>query len=242
MSAKRVICILAGLLALCAGVRAQVAVEPEVVTDSIDVFAGVRDEDAGKSSRRAMLLSLLVPGLGHHYLGRHAIAARYYAAEAMALAGFAHTSGYSRRLFAESRTWAYRYAGIEKGADDEYYWQAVGEYMDSERGSVDRQSGHNQDLRLMGMYENVYWRDDQQWSWLDEEKREEYNHLREIATGFKTASAFFIAGMVVNRAIAFVNARRITRHKHFTKSARLDAYPSVQLSSRMIGVSVDGRF
>jgi hypothetical protein len=226
----------------CAGsVGAQVVIEPEVVTDSIDIFADAGEESA-KSASLARFLSLVAPGLGHYYLDMRQSASRYFAAEALAIAGFFFSNHYSRRLFQDSREWAYRYAGIQQGADEEIYWKLVGEYMDSERGSIDRQSGYNQVQRHFRAFDDIYWRDEQQWSWLDEESRNAYNDMRIQATHFKTVSSMFIAGMVLNRAIAFVNVRRATRHKGITGSVRLSAHPHMSLSARRVGVTLDGLF
>lgn len=223
------------LIAAVLPVCSQIVVEPDVVTDSIDVFAG--SAEPTRSRATATFISLLIPGLGHQYLGDSRRALAYFSAEALFVAGLVFSERQSRRLFTSSRAYAWSYAGAACADKTDYYWQNVGRFMDSDE--------YNRIMELNRTPEDKYAEETQQWRWIDEVYKDDYNDLRESATRFHVASSFFIAAMVLDRAIAFIDIRRRTRYKGIQGSAsslELDIHPRVSLHTGKAGLAVTGQF
>ncbi|MBD3393656.1 MAG: hypothetical protein GF418_16150 [Chitinivibrionales bacterium] len=225
---------LAMLVVLSAGVcrlRAQVIVEPEVVTDSIDVFAGAQEPD--RSRGIALFSSLVLPGLGHEYLGRSERALAHFGAEALFVCGMIFSEARSRRMFRDSRAYAWNYARAEGGGStDEYYWQNIGRYLDSDE--------YNRVMELNRTPEDKYTGSGQYWRWSDEFFQDEYNGLREDATRLHVASSFFLAAMVLNRVVAFIDIRRATRYKGIQGRASIEFEPRYSPESGGIGIALVG--
>lgn len=196
---------------------AQVEVEEEVVTDSVDVFAY---EEPEKSGAPAMLASLALPGLGHQYLEKPNRALTYFTFEAIFIYGLAYSARYSRRLMKDSRAYAGTYADVQGGGGaDTYFWQNVGRFMDSREYNRVLELNRTEDIE-----DRKYVGDNLQWRWANDSLREEYNEIRGRATGFQVASNFFIAAMVLNRVVAFIDARASSRPRAI-RSTSLHFHP-----------------
>jgi hypothetical protein len=217
--------VLCAILLLCAAVatpRAQIVVEEDIVTDSVDVFA-TREQDE-RTSGLVLLQSLILPGLGHYSLGYKNKALGYFLAEAAFLFGALYTNASSGRLQSSSREFAARYAWVEGGSGaNEQFWQDI--------TYADGSEGYNRSQELNRAPEEKYLSDNLQWRWPDESYRDHYEQLREGATRFRVASTFMIGAMVLNRAVSFVMVRRETRHKGIRSMARASSFGS-QLSVR----------
>ena len=118
-------------LSLFMSARAQVQVEEEISTDTVDMFA--KSEKPEKSSAIASWANLLLPGLGNLYRGDQTGALGYFAVEAALMFGAFTTSQYSTELANSAHSFAATYADIQGGAGaDQYFWQNVGQFMDSD--------------------------------------------------------------------------------------------------------------
>ena len=227
------LCISVMILCSAASHRAvsQVIVEPDVVTDSVDVFVG--SEKPLQSRMLASAAALVLPGLGHQFLGNSSRALVYYSAEALFVCGMIFSERYSRRMFNDSKTYAWLYAGahMSSGAHD-YYWQNVGGYMDSDE--------YNRIMELNRTPENKY--SDASWRWIDEFFREEYNNMRETATRFHVVSSFCVAAMVLNRLVSFIDIRRSTKYKGVQGRVSLRFYPTYAFSGAEPGLTAAAEF
>ncbi len=220
------------IFAVPAVVHAQVDIEPEVVTDSLNFD----DTEVSRKSRTvATLTTLLLPGLGHQYLGNERRAMLYFTTELVSWLGLAFNEGYSRKLLSDSRALAFSHAGVTKGlpADSSHYWQLLRHYDDWK--------SYNRDVMLNRTPELKYVDEDLDWKWEDEFYKEQYGQLREKATNFHVVGTFFIAGAVLNRVIAFIDIRIATRHEA-SSVADLHIQPSYDPLSERTGLTVSGTF
>ncbi len=213
--------------------HAQVDVEPDVVTDSLTFFDS--DEGPRKSRAVATLTTLLLPGLGHQYLGNERRAMLYFTTELVSWLGLAFNEGYSRKLLSDSRALAFAHADVQKGhsADDSYYWQLLRHYGDRD--------SYNRDMELNRTPELKYVDEGVRWKWEDDFYKEQYGQLREKATNFHVVGSFFIAGAVLNRVIAFIDIRIATRHKA-SSVADLHFQPSYDPLSETTALTFTGKF
>ncbi|MFP4416589.1 MAG: DUF6677 family protein [Fibrobacterota bacterium] len=228
---KNIIAIILALLCVT-GLSAQVIVEPEVQTDSI-VFE--QENKSDKSPTVAKLTTILIPGLGHQYLGNRGRALTYFTAEAAFIFGLIFTEQFSQKMFDDSRAYAARYAQASGGAGaDEYYWKNVG----SEMSSAD----YNTRMEQYRVPEEKYIAENLYWNWDDETRKEEYNQMREDATLLHVGSSFFLAAMVLNRAIAFIDIRRSLRYNSISRQNALKFHPHHNIASGRSGITLSGTF
>lgn len=220
------------LLSISFSVSAQVIIEEEIVTDSIDIFAY---KEPDKKPGVAMFMSLLLPGLGHQYLDKPQRAVVYLASEALFIFGLIYSESYSRKLFNDAEVYAWQYAGARggNGAND-FYWQNVGKFMDSEE--------YNRVLelnRLEDIDEMKYVDDNLQWRWPNDSLMEEYNEIRANATRFHVASNFFWIGMILNRVVAFIDTRVATKYKGIRTSMNVYPHQNKALTRYTLAVQKD---
>jgi hypothetical protein len=220
------------------GAFCQVLVEPEVTTDSIDIFQNT--QKSTQSPGLALAASLLLPGLGHEYLGEQQLGLVYFTAEAALVCGLVFSEATSRRLFASSRSYASLYAQPVQGtgpsapATDENFWQNVGRFMDSDE--------FNRVMEYNRTPEDKYSGAGQAWRWPDESLMNSYNGLRDKATRYHVASSFCLAAMVLDRAIAFIDIRARTRHKNITAHTAMQIRPCFSPFDGSSGITLAGAF
>jgi hypothetical protein len=194
-------------------VRAQVQVEEEVTSDSVDIFA--KSKEPEKSPAVAMIANLLLPGLGHYWMGDQKTALGYFTAEALFIFGAFSCNQYSKELSNSAHSFAFTYANVQggEGAND-FFWENVGKTMDSDGLNQSRALGYNQIMDLNRESDNnKYLAPNLQWRWIDEKYRKQYNNLTKKSLRYKVASNFFLGAMLLNRIVSFVDIRTASRHE-----------------------------
>lgn len=223
---KTTFCKLISLLMLSAFTAgAQLTVE-EITTDSINLFA--ENKETFKSSKLAMSATVLLPGLGHQYLGRSNSALAYLSMDLLAFFGAVFCEQYSRKLQSEAKGYAGLYASVQNSKKDGRFWQMVGAFNSMKE--------YNEAVRLNRMIDDEYNDESFHWYWMDESYRDEYNEIRNNSHKFHTATAFFIGAMVLNRVVSFVDIRAKTRHKGIKFTS------SVSSNLQSSGISVTAGF
>lgn len=219
--------------------EAQVVVEEVVTTDTVDIFAKLEeDSKQRKSPKLAMLANILVPGLGHQYIGNYSRAMGYFAAEALFVFGMVFCESYSKKLYGDSRSYAWMYAGTQSTKDvDDKYWKIIGNkyYMTYKE--------YNNEMNLIGAYEKKYVDVDELWAWSDESYRDAYNEIRNDATRFHVVSSFFLGAMLLNRAVSFIDVRIASKYATVqSRRTGIAIQPHYSFSVREVGVSLTSDF
>jgi hypothetical protein len=228
----RIVLAVFAVCGLCATGYGQVVVEPEVATDTIDIFQPV--EQSGKSRTLALVGSLVLPGLGHAYLGKDNAAMAFFTTEAVLAFGGIFCRRTSGKLFGDARAYAFTYANLQAGAGaDELFWKAVGSFMDTDE--------YNRVMELNRTTDDKLIQSDLSWRWADRSYLEKYGALRENATRFRVASSFFFAGMALDRIVAFVQIRQSMRHKAVAASG-VEMRPSLAVSADGAAFTLQGAF
>ena len=222
---------------------AQVVVENQISTDSVDLFSepGLKTGSAGISPTLAMVSSLILPGSGHHLLERDRSALAYFTAEAAAVFGFFFCDHYAKKLALDAAGYAWTHAGAQgsiKSADD-YYWKQVGNYMDIQ----DYNSMITLDRLASG---KKYTGENQYWRWDDESSKDRFNSILSTSRLFSVVSSFCLGALVLDRIIAFIDIRSVTRN-YGTKqtgfsSRRITVRPCVSVSSSSVDLRLTGTF
>ncbi len=218
---------------------AQVVVEETITTDTVDIFAQ-REESSRqkKSPRLAMFSTLLLPGLGHQYLGKNERAFTYFATEALLIFGIVFTESYSKKIYRNSRSYAWRYADTKctKNMENEY-WKIIGNkfFLSSDE--------YNNVMELNAEYDEKYVNPNETWYWEHEEYQEHYREMRKTGTRFHIISSFFLGGMILNRAISFIDVRIASKSETVRgQRSRVDVQPHYSYTDKEIGVSVSTSF
>jgi hypothetical protein len=223
------ILLIISLLAFPCGIRAQVHVEEEVTTDTVDLFT--KSEKPEKSAAIATCADLLLPGLGHYYMGNQTAALGFFTAEIALMFGAFTTNQYSNEIALSARSFASTYANIQGGVGaDDYFWQNVGLFMDSDGLNQSRSLGFNQVQELNRTPQAEYLTPNLQWRWVSDDYRKKYNDFLKKSINFKVASNFFIGALVLDRLIAFIDARVAIRHNGhglFTSLKVIPQYSSI---------------
>lgn len=202
---KNTFFILPLLLALSVPVCGQITVET-ISTDTIDLFSNEMEQKNQPSSKAAMALSLLAPGLGHQYTDRASSALAYLTVDVLSLAGIIFFERYARQTESNARGFAAMYADADAGIKSEKFWQYVAAFNSS--------AEYNNTARLARLEKDEYYnQENYQWKWPSEDLRKEFNSRRNDARKLHIASAFCIGAMVLDRVIAFVDVRAATRYR-----------------------------
>ena len=219
---------------------AQADVEDSIATESIDIFSESPD-DGGKSPTIAMVSSLLLPGSGHHYLERNRSALAYFTAEAAAIFCFFICDHYSKKTALDAAGYAWLHSGAQapiSGPDDDY-WKQVGKYMDVN----DYNTGIDLDRLDPG---DKITSEDRYWRWDDESSKDRFNSILSKSRLFHVVASFCIGALVLDRIIAFIDIRTVTRNYGTRQTGRtprrIDLQPDISLSSSSVRLRLTGSF
>jgi hypothetical protein len=220
---------------------AQVIVENAIATDSVDLFSEP-EVQTRLSPTIAMVSSLILPGSGHYFLERNRSALAYFTAEAAAIFGLFFCDHYAKKLALDAAGYAWTHAGAQgsiKSADD-YYWKQVARYMDV------------QDYNTMITIDRLdagkkYTGENQYWRWDDESSKDRFNSVLSTSRLFGVVSSFCLGALVLDRIIAFIDIRSVTRN-YGTKQTgglaarRITVHPCVYASSSSVDLRLTGTF
>jgi hypothetical protein len=237
-------CIIAVTLAAACLVpaQAQVVVEQGVSTDTVDLFA--KSAAPKKSPVLAMCASVLLPGLGHQYLGDNAKALIYYSAEALFIFGGIACDHYSKTIFNSAKAYAWEHAQAQggPGADDNF-WNNVGRYDESDGYNQNMSRGYNKEMELIyRTQEKDYLAPNLQWHWDDPANRKTYSGIMERSMSWQVASSFCIGAMVLNRLVSFIDARVTAKQMETKPLSAIKFVPQYDPQTQASGLSLNINF
>lgn len=174
---------------------------------------GVAPESGFKDGRKAMLYSLLLPGLGEYWLGHHTRAQIFFAAEAGIWTAFGvfRVQGGNRKD--RYREWASVFAGAPERDNDEYY-RVLANYIASEgpfsaNETVRRQARaiYPDDREAQEQYlaANGYFGDNA-WEWESEEAFDRYKEIRKSSLDSYDNASLTLGLLVANRLLSVLDA------------------------------------
>jgi len=215
--------------------QSQVVVQEGVSTDTVDLFAKQSSKHQ-KSTVLAMCASILLPGLGHQYLGDYNKAIGYYSAEALFIFGALFCNHYSNVVSDNSKVFAWEHAEVSGGPGaNSAYWQNVGLYDDSKSFNETMERTYRSEV-------NDYLTPNLQWRWDDTGNRNIYNSMIQESLSWEVASSFFLGAMVLNRLVAFIDARLTAREMETHSLSSLQFMPRYDPISRAAGLTLRAGF
>ncbi|MFN2370558.1 MAG: DUF5683 domain-containing protein [Candidatus Krumholzibacteriia bacterium] len=150
---------------------------------------------------KAGALSLLLPGAGQYYNGDRGKAYVMAGIEAGIWTAFFVFDQQGNNRMESSREYAAIYAGAA-GGHPESWWQAVGKYMDSDQ----YEDFLRREARATGEPLPPPLPGSDNWQWVNDDRKYEYQVLRADANNAHDRRDFMILFAVVNRAVAVYDA------------------------------------
>jgi hypothetical protein len=159
------------------------------------------DDDAGdrKSVSRAMLLSLVLPGLGEMYVGRKSRAIGFFAAEAGIWSAFILFKHKQNWLKDDYINFARSHAGVDPEGKSDFFYDMLAFY--------DNRDDYNAISRA-GSRDNPFFPEvpEYDWQWESNEMRRQYRDLKNSSEASKRNANFALGAALANRVISVVDA------------------------------------
>lgn len=180
-----------------------------------------RAESPKKGGRKALLLSLLLPGMGEMSLGEKGRATGFFVAEGAIWTHFVwfQVAGHLRKdNYIEQ---AQRHAGITVSDADDTYWKLLGQYQTSQGTGPD---AYEEALRREARdnfpgdpaAQDAYVAErlptgGSAWSWSSEQAQTGYRETRESSRRAYDRSKYSIAAAIVNRIVSAIDTQVIRK-------------------------------
>ncbi len=204
------------------------------------------DESVSKNSRKSPPLaigaSLLLPGMGQHYLGENSLVKAYIWTDvALWMATFG-SYFLGERQIANARSYAVRYAGISNPPSSESFLNLMADYRSrggvvGENANPDSDEDYNQAMLRSGKTIDADYPFDEahSWDWGSSDNPEttrRMSHYRDILKNYRISRIVFqvsIGALILNRVISVLDVMRIYRSTSSdlasTESRRLHVFP-----------------
>ena len=171
------------------------------------------DESVSKNSKKSLPLaigaSLLLPGMGQHYLGENSLVKAYIWTDvALWMATFG-SYFFGERQIANARSYAVRYAGISNPPSSETFLNLMADYRS--RGGV---SGENANPDSDEDYNQAMLRSGKAIDADNPETSRRMSHYRDILKNYRISRIAFqvsIGALILNRVISVLDVMRIYR-------------------------------
>jgi len=185
-----------------------------------------------KSPAKAVLYSLLIPGMGELYADRFDQGKYSLIAEGglwLTYISFLQYGGWVRD---DSRRFAASHAGADIAGKSDQFFVDVGNYKDTYEYNEEKLTDRSPE-RLYDVNAGYYWR------WDTEESRRTFRVMRVSSERVFNNAKFVIGALIVNHIISAVNAARLTRLYNAQQEENLGSW---WLESSLLnnGVKPDG--
>lgn len=200
------------------------------------------DESIGKNSKKSLPLaigaSLLLPGMGQHYLGENSLVKVYVWTDvALWMATFG-AYFFGERQIANARSYAVSHAGITNPPSSETFLNLMADYrsrggVSGENANPDSDEDYNQAMLRSGKAIDADYPFDasHSWDWGSSDNPEttkRMSHYRDILRNYRISRIAFqvsIGALILNRVISVLDVMRIYR----STSSDLASAPSRRL-------------
>ncbi|MFA6468375.1 MAG: hypothetical protein WCW35_05705 [Bacteroidota bacterium] len=204
------------------------------LTRSIESPVTIQDivPETKKSGTKAVLYSLLLPGMGELYADRFDQGRYSLIAEGGLWLTYFSFQQYGDWIRNDARKFAASHAGASTSGKNDQYFVDLGNFNDT----YEYNEKQLRDRELENVYDPKagYF-----WKWDSEFNRREYRAMRVSSERVLNNSKFIIASIVVNRIISAINAARLVREYNSRVNDELGSW---RLESSLIdnGLRPDG--
>ena len=177
--------------------REKITRKSETLTPQIAIQFEPQNNAALPSKRKAVLMSMLLPGLGEHSIGSNRAAKIFYSSESslwLSIFLFHKREEWKREDY---QVYAAAHAGVNNVGKNDQFYSDVSNFSD-----VDE---FNAAVRRSRDPRSVYSAADEQWSWGSEEERLKFKSLKLESDTAGQNIKRIIGAMVVNRILSVMN-------------------------------------
>jgi len=180
---------------------------------------------------RAVLYSLLVPGLGDWYAGRNHRAKRFFLAEAAIWTSYILFRVQSHGREESYKNLAVEFAGVERSDHSDDFYATIGDHDSSAEYEVEFKKDHRIDLwpdvgyDAMDRYylENRI-SDFEEWDWVSWERRVDFHELRTASRSASRRAMYVLALAATNRVVAAIFAYQAVKSNRSDGDVRTGHY------------------
>jgi hypothetical protein len=177
------------------------------------------------SPARAVLYSLLLPGLGDYQLGNKGRAATFFAAEGIIWISYAVFQVQGHQREDEYEQLAVRFAGVSRTGHSDEFYATLRDYDNSDEYEADVKFDGRIDLSGDGLYpdrigadaldqyfvENRI-EDYEPWQWTSFDRRLQYSEVRSSSKTAYRRSDYMLVAAAANRVVSAIVAYASARH------------------------------
>ncbi|NQT65803.1 MAG: hypothetical protein HQ554_06455 [FCB group bacterium] len=201
---------------------------------------------AGKevSVKKAMLYSLVVPGMGEMYTQNYSKGAMFLAAETAIIFSYFRLQSERDWAINSYKQFAFSVVGVPKDMDDDYY-QLIQNYMSSEEYNDDIiRDARNYFLIYLtdpegyeAYLETYLIPEENSWHWDNNNEWSEYINLRLKKQDYEIYSNFAFAAAILNRIVSVIDSAM--EAKRLNRSGQYLGKLSIQPDWNKIGMKIN---
>lgn len=190
-------------------------------------------EGEERTTKKAVMFSIVLPGLGELYMGEKDDAIRTFILESGVILSYIGFNKYASILKDDYILYSHHNAGVMMGMDEDYYnkveWYSSREsYNTYLREEARRFFPNNREKQLEYIEENEI-PPELDWEW-EENKWQKYRELRKGERRAYSNASYCIAAGIVNRIISAIISARLGRNKNI--SLYIEPSMGIRLSYR----------
>jgi hypothetical protein len=183
------------------------------------------------SAKRAVLYSLLLPGLGDYYAGRKGVATAFFMVEGGIWISYGVLKTQSNRREDTYQQMAVDYAGVSQtGLSDDFY-STIGQYNTHLEYETQFKQEHRIDIwpdvgydAMEAYYVENRVTDFEEWAWRSNEQRQAFRELRSDSRLADRRSEYMIALAAANRIVAALFAYQAVKSHNNSTETRTGGY------------------
>ncbi len=161
-----------------------------------------------KDRKKAFLRSLILPGAGEYYLGKHTLAKAFFATEVTLWLSYFAFRQYGKWIREDALAFAATNSAAEIKGKPSQFFVDIGNYIDIYQ--------YNDAKLRFGEYEKVYDEQDYFWSWDRDNSRRKFENMRIAGDRALNRSTFVLGAVFANHLISAIHASWQT-HRHNKK-------------------------
>ncbi len=153
---------------------------------------------AYKDRKKAFLRSLILPGAGEYYLGKHTFARAFFATEVTLWLSYFAFRQYGKWIRDDALAFAATHSAATIEGKPSQFFVDIGNYIDVYK--------YNDAKLRFGEYEKVYDEGDYFWSWDLDKNRRKFENMRIAGDRALNRSTFVIGAVLANHLVSAIHA------------------------------------
>lgn len=151
-----------------------------------------------KDRRKAFFRSLLIPGAGEQYLGKHTLAKTFFFTEISLWISYIAFREYGNWQRDDAFAFAATHSGANIDGKPSQFFIDIGNYQDIYQ--------YNDAKQRMYQFEKVYSEEDYYWSWDQEANRRKFDKIRISGDQARNRSVFVLGGIFANHLLSAIHS------------------------------------